>query len=87
MKTLLKDQTDTKRTLPVEVAVEGNGMGIVIRPEGYGCFGCVDGTVGPIYLEFYEGRMRLLVWDDINQEDPSHVIDLEEAREDRRSET
>ena len=48
-------------------------------PAGYGLYACADGTAGPILLELHEGRLRLIVWDDINLEDPSHIIDLEVA--------
>ncbi len=84
MKTTLRDHGGD-RTIRVEVAEEQ--CGLVIYPAGYGCFGCADGTAGPILLELYEGRLRLLVWDDINLEDPSHIIDLEDAREDHRRDT
>ena len=81
MKTTLIDHNGD-RAIRVEVADEQRGL--VIYPAGYGCFGCADGTAGPILLELYEGRLRLLVWDDINLEDPSHIIDLEDAREAQR---
>lgn len=85
MNTTLRDHTDSQRTVEVEVAEEHSGL--VIYPAGYGCFGCADGTAGPILLELHKGRLRLLVWDDINLEDPSHIIDLEGAREGQRRDT
>jgi len=84
VKTTLRDHGGD-RNIRVEVAKEQ--CGLVIYPAGYGCFGCADGTAGPILLELYEGRLRLLVWDDINLEDPSHIIDLEDAREAQRRDT
>ena len=81
MKTTLRDHGGD-RTIRVEVAEEQ--CGLVIYPAGYGGFGCADGTAGPILLELYEGRLRLVVWDDINLEDPSHIIDLEDAAAQRR---
>jgi hypothetical protein len=84
VKTTLIDH-DGDRTIQVEVAEERGGL--AIYPSGYGCFPCADGTAGPILLELHEGRLRLIVWDDINHEDPSHIIDLEAAREDRRRQT
>ena len=45
------------------------------------------GSVGddsPIYLEFYDGKWRLHVWADINQEDPTRSIDLSGALESNR---
>jgi len=35
-------------------------------------------------VEFFNGEMRVIVWDDINVEDPTHIISLEGAREDVR---
>lgn len=81
---VLVDHGGGDRTVAVEVEDECNGAGLVIRPSGYGCYGCADGTTGPIYMEVHEGRLRLIVWANINEEDPTHVIDLEAAREDRR---
>ena len=46
------------------------------------------GSVGddsPIYLEYYEGKWWLRVWADINQEDPTHSIDMSGALESRRN--
>jgi len=84
VKTTLIDHNGD-RAIRVEVADEQRGL--VIYPAGYGCFGCADGTAGPILLELYEGQLRLVVWDDINLEDPSHIIDLEDAREAQRRDT
>jgi hypothetical protein len=74
--------SDDQRSVRVEVAEEPGGL--ALYPAGYGLCACADGTAGPIRLEVHEGRLRLVVWDDINLEDPSHVIDLEGAREDHR---
>lgn len=56
----------------IEIGFEGYGE--KCAPEGYG---------HPIRIERYKGEMRLLVWADINQEDPTHTISLEGAREDK----
>lgn len=79
MKTTL---CEGQRSIAVEVAQEQGGL--AVYPAGYGLYACADGTAGPILLELHEGRLRLLVWDDINLEDSSHIIDLELAREDQR---
>ena len=42
-----------------------------------------DGTV--ILVEFYEGRWWLRVWADINDEDPTHIIDLSGAELEHRN--
>ena len=79
MKTTLREG---QRSIAVEIAQEQGGL--AAYPAGYGLYACADGTAGPVLLELHEGRLRLIVWDDINLEDPSHIIDLEGAREDQR---
>ncbi len=39
-----------------------------------------------IGIEVWEGELRCMVWADINQEDPTHIINLDDARVDRRRE-
>ena len=66
----------------IKVVPDHHGVSIVAK--GYGDRGSADGHGSPMFLELYRGRLRLLVWADINVEDPTHVIDLEDSREDRR---
>ena len=40
----------------------------------------------PIFLGFNEGKWILHVWSDINQEDPTHQIDMSAALESNRIE-
>lgn len=77
--------TDENRTKVIAVEAEQEARSIVIKPEGYGDFHSEDGNGTPILLEFWEGQLRLVVWADINSQDPTHVIDLEGAREDKRN--
>lgn len=49
--------------------------------EGYGDHNSPDGQGIPVLFEVYEGELRLLVWADINREDPTHIISLDGARE------
>jgi hypothetical protein len=39
-----------------------------------------------VFLELHEGRLRLIVFADLSREDLTHIIDLEGAKEHRRSE-
>lgn len=57
----------------IEVFVEG--MGTCCTPDD-----------SAVYLEFFEGKWWLRVWSDINQEDPTHTIDMSGALETNRSE-
>ena len=70
----------------IAVRVVANTSDLSIFAESYGDFGSADGHGCPLFIELYEGRLRLVVFNDINEEDPT-IIDLEGAREDQRIET
>jgi len=65
----------TKSDLKKSTEVFIDGFGISTMSDGYGPI---------IYLEHYEGKPWLYIWADINQEDPTHKIDLSEALESNR---
>ena len=65
----------------MEVAITEGSCGILISPEGYGDKMSRDGQGSPILLEQCDGVLRLVVWADINQEDPTHIINLSGAQE------
>jgi len=67
----------------VRVFVEADQRWIWISPEGYGEATAADGHGAPIGLEYYNGRLRLIVFSDINEQDPQ-IIDMEDARESNR---
>ena len=69
--------------LPIRVVAKNAALSIF--PEGYGDFGSANGHGCPLFLEVYEGRLRLIVSADINEEEPT-IIDLEAAREVCRTE-
>ena len=69
---------DENKTTKVKVSLENDGLALLVHPEGYGVW---DGEYAPILIEQHEGKMRLIVWGDINDEEPTHIIDLEGARE------
>jgi hypothetical protein len=65
---------------------EGDGEpAVCIQPEGTGDHnsGVSDGF--PVVVEFYDGKPRVHVWADINQEDSTHTIELDGALESRRA--
>ena len=64
--------------------IEGQADGLAILPEGYGENGTQVGYGAPVYIERYKGELRLLVWADINQPDPTHIICLDGAKESNR---
>ena len=85
MTTILND-ADPKQRGSLNVRVTADSSTISIFPEGYGDFGSADGHGCPVFLELYEGRLRLIVFADINAQDPT-IINLEAAREGQRIET
>ena len=60
-----------------------NGV-IWIRPEGHGDCTSQDGYGFPIKIEYYEGSVRVVVWGDINSEDPTANMRLDNAHESKR---
>ncbi|MAG25945.1 hypothetical protein CMI47_10240 [Candidatus Pacearchaeota archaeon] len=84
MYTTIKEVSDGNRALNVSVTPVVDYRGVLVCPDGYGDFSSADGEGEPILLEICEGKLRLVIWGDINKEDPTHIIDLEGAREDKR---
>jgi len=68
----------------INVGIEQINVGLLIKPKGYGDKCSNDGDGCPVFLEVYKGELRLIVWSDINQEDPTHIINLEGAKETKR---
>lgn len=66
----------------VGVKVEYVMGGLLVTPENYSSY---DGQGGKdqsiIMLEVHNGRLELVVWADRDNVEPTHVIDLEGARQ------
>ena len=71
------------RIAPETVVIPRAGA-VLLRPEGTGDFCSADGDGCPVLVEWGDRGPRVIVWADINQEDPTHMIDLEEALESKR---
>lgn len=69
--------TNDRRRIPVKIVAQSGA--VYLRPEGTGDCTSEDGHGFPICLEYYEKSLRLVVWSDINQEDPTHIIPLENS--------
>lgn len=68
----------TERDLTVEV----EGAGVAISIPGFSDIYTTPGYNGPVVLvEFRGGVPHVVVWADINQEDPTHIISLAGASE------
>jgi hypothetical protein len=72
-----------KKTHDIHLEIEEGYHCIDIKPEGYGDFASAKNCGVPIILEVYEGRLRLIVFPDINKDDAT-IIDMEGAREEAR---
>jgi len=77
----IRDQGEGDRKLQITVTDKGGALNIY--PQGYGDFSSADGHGTPIFVEIWEGRLRLVTWADINEQEPV-VTDLESAKETNR---
>jgi len=69
----------------IKVRVDVEDYGIFIGAEGYGDFATSADEMPPIIcVELREGQIRLLYWDDINEEGPTWIAGFEKAREENR---
>jgi hypothetical protein len=80
----LKDKDVENSQKNVNVEVECSNDSVYILLEGYSDASSPDGEGCPVMLEVWEGELRVVVWSDINKEDPTHIISLQGAREELR---
>ena len=82
---ILKEQSAEcpKVTIPIQFVCE-NGQ-LWIQPKGYGEKCAEDGEGFPIGIEIWQGKLRLIVFNDINSHYPQ-IIDFENAKESCRIE-
>ena len=73
--------TDTATGRDIPVWIEVSEQGIFIGAEGYGENSSTPESATPIVVEYNGGELRVIVWSDINKEDPTHLIDMRKARE------
>jgi len=57
---------------------------IYIKFKGYGDCSSKDGYGEPIVIDYFNDTLKVLVWSDINKEDPTFSINLEGAKESNR---
>ena len=69
---------------PIKVVADQRGVSI--EAKGYGDCCSAEGHGSPVFLELHQGHLRLIVFTNINEQEPK-IIDLEAAREDQRIET
>jgi hypothetical protein len=76
----IKEQCPEVPAVEIIVKVLSEGGKIWIQPDGFGEKCAEDGEGFPVGIEIWEGRLRLIVFNDINSEDPI-ILNLENARE------
>lgn len=80
---LLPDGSESHAGTSAALTVRYQAGFLEIRADGYGEKTAAEGYGAPVFLEQYEGELRVIVSPDINSEDKT-IISLEGAREDRR---
>lgn len=80
----VKDTVWPRIELTVESHVESNG--VELRLPGYGTAAMMPGSSGPVLIEYRDGQPFVVIWGDINQEEPTHVVPLAGAAETNRRE-
>jgi hypothetical protein len=78
----LADLPSDKTAIKVKISLDNQG--IYICPEGHGEAAAEDGFGFPILIEKHEDEVRIIVWSDINDGDPTHIIDMKDAQESKR---
>ncbi len=68
----------------IKAQQEGHAITVSLSGTGMHDLEPGDESSGIIYIEFYGGKPRVIVWGDINSPDPTHVIELEGALESNR---
>ena len=58
--------------------------GLYLRFDGYGEGSAEDGHGWPVLIEFYDNKLQVVVWNDINNQNPI-IIPLDGAKESLRS--
>jgi hypothetical protein len=81
--TVIKEQCPDSPSVEIKIKILSEGGQVWIKPQGYGEKCSTDGEGYPIGIEIWQGRLRLVVFEDINSEDPQ-IIDLEKAKETAR---
>ena len=76
----INEQCPEVPAVEIKVKVLSEGGKIWIQPDGFGEKCAEDGEGFPVGIEIWQGRLRLIVFNDINREDPI-ILNLENARE------
>jgi len=78
---IITDVYDHKEKIKARLKTDDRGICITI--DGYEDY---QGQGETILIEYCEGKPRVVVWSDINNQDPTHIIELGEAHKEKRIE-
>ena len=76
----LEDDTAAHRS-QLRCKIRCSPHSISIGAEGYGEKTANDSEAFPVLIEYQDNQLRVIVWSDINNEEPTHVITMERAKE------
>ena len=80
LKVFLKDPvTQIGQNVTIRRSASGYGIDVLIDGFGDACSASRFGV--PVYIENYDGDLRVVVWSEIANENPTHLIPLRGARE------
>ena len=69
---------------PTDVTTERGAWGLYIRTDGYSDYCSQDGHGQQVLIENRHGVPHVIIWADINDEDPTHIVSLAGAAESER---
>ncbi len=90
------EQNQNNNLIPFELYDESEGdsiegyidmesdLGIALHFEGYGDCCSDDDNGKPVYIEKFDNDVKVRVYSEINSEEPTHSISLENSRLDKR---
>lgn len=82
----LKDETQGVEGDVVGYINNTQSLGLALKFSGYSDCNSADDKGSVVYIEKLDGELRVLVYADINSEEPTHIIPLREARNSARIE-
>lgn len=80
IKVTMLDRGGVESPISATVTVGSEGE-LVLTADGYGDYASLPGFGSPLVIENAAGYLQLLVWADINSEEPTHIIPLDGALE------
>ena len=74
---------DSESLGSLSIRIVASDFAISVYPQGYGDCDSADGHGCPLFIDLYQGRLRVVAFPNINNENPQ-IIDLSGAKEDTR---